>query len=89
MSGGWSVSVKSARTETLMELYELLKGDRTGALEIQKELVDRARATGMTTQEIMRTLVRGVVKKSERTAIAREWAEALGLKEAEAKRLAD
>lgn len=91
MSGGWSVSVKTTSSAALTELYQLLKGskeNRSQALEIQKELVERARAEGLTTQEIVNALVAGVGKKSERAEIAKEWCEALGLTETEAKRLA-
>ena len=88
MSGSWSISVKGMNTATLMELYQLLKDNRKKALEIQRELVERAKAQGMTTQEILNTLVTGVGKKTERAAIAKEWCAALGLTEAEAKRLA-
>ena len=89
-SGGWSISVKSISTATLMELYQLLKesGDKSRVVEIQGELVKRARAEGLTTQEIVRALVAGVGKKRERAAIAREWSEALRLTEKEARRLA-
>ncbi len=75
----------------LMELYRLLKesDDRRQAVEIQRELVGRAREEGLTIREIVRTLVAGVGKRSDRAAIASEWYEALGITEKEAKRLAD
>ena len=57
-------------------------------IAIQKELVRRAKAEGFTTQDIVDVLVAGVGRKTARAAIAREWAEALGLTEEEAKRLA-
>lgn len=88
MSGGWSVSVTGMSTGTLMELYRLLKHDKAQALQIQKELVARAEAQGMTTQEILDTLVAGVGTKTKRAAIAKAWAEALRLTEAEARRRA-
>jgi hypothetical protein len=59
MSGGWSVDLKGASTATLVELYELLKEskeNRSQAREIQKELVARAKAAGLTTQEIVNAL---------------------------------
>lgn len=90
MSGGWSISAKRASTASLMDLYRLLKGSeehRTKALEIQKELVRRAMAGGRTTREVVNTLVAGAGKR-ERAEIAREWAEALGVTEAEFRRLA-
>src|SRR2546425_11403752 len=62
MSSGWSVDLKGASTATLVELYELLKKSkesRSQAHEIQKELVERAKAVGLTTQEIVNALVAG------------------------------
>ena len=77
-------------TATLAELYRLLKDskDNRQAVEIQKELVRRAKAESLTIQDIVDVLVAGIGKKSLRAAIAREWSEALGLTEEEAKRLA-
>jgi len=72
-----------------MELYQLLRHDKTRALQIQEELVARAEAQGMTTQEILHTLVAGVGTKTKRAVIGKEWVEALRLTEAEAKRRAD
>jgi len=91
MTGGWSIRVKGLSTAALMELYQLLKGsarNRVQALEIQTELIARARAGGLTTQEIVKALVAGVGKKSERGEIAKEWSSALGITEHEARRLA-
>lgn len=86
----WSFRPESMSTATLMELYQLLKGskNRRQAVAIQKELVRRAQAEGLTIHEIVDVLVAGIGKKSLRAAIAREWSEALGLTEEEAKRLA-
>ena len=89
--GGWSISVKGASTATLMELYGLLKEskeDRLQAIQIQQELVERARAEGLTTQQILNALVAGVGNKSRRAEIAKEWCKALGLTEKEATRRA-
>ena len=88
---GWSVSVKNASTATLMALYQLLKAsdeNRPQALEIQRELVRRARAEALTTHEIVRILVAGVGTKRQRGLIAMEWCDALGVTEIEARRLA-
>lgn len=92
MRGGWSIRVKGLSTATLMELYQLLKGsaeNRVQALEVQAELIARARAEGLTIHEIVKALVTGVGKKSERGDIAKEWCSALGITEREARRLAD
>lgn len=53
-----------------------------------RELVQRARAEGVTTQEIVRILVAGVGTKRQRRLIAREWCDALGITEIEARRMA-
>ena len=87
---GWSVNVKNVSSASLMELYQLLKAsddNREQAREIQRELVSRARAAGMKTRDIMRVLVAGVTRKRERAVIAKEWCNALGLQENEARRL--
>ena len=83
--------MKSLSTATLMELYRLLRhrDDRRQAVGIQRELVGRARAEGLTLRDIVRTLVAGVGKRSDRAAIASAWYEALDVTEKEAKRLAD
>jgi hypothetical protein len=89
---GWSISVKNASAATLMELYQLLNAsdeNRPQALEIQRELVRRARAERLTPQEILRILVAGVGTKRRRGLIAREWCDALGITETEARRMAD
>ena len=87
----WSIGVKNASTATLMELYQLLNAsdeNRPQALEIQRELVRRARAEGLTTREIVRILVAGVGTKRRRGLIAREWCDALEITETEAGRMA-
>jgi hypothetical protein len=87
----WSFSAESASSASLMELYQLLKAsdeNRPQALQIQRELVRRARVQGLTTRLIVRALVGGVGKRRERALIVKEWCEALGLTEAEAKRIA-
>ena len=86
-SGGWTVS---ASTATLAELYRLLEGSRDPSkrIEIQRELVKRARDQGLSTREIVEILVANVRTRRARGQIAKEWAEALGLTEREAKRLA-
>lgn len=88
--GGWSISAESYGTRTLVELYGLLEGHPNRAQRhlIQRELVNRALREGLSTQDILNTLTRGVGTKRGRSAIAKEWCNALGLSEAEAKRLA-
>jgi hypothetical protein len=89
MAPDWSIRPESMSSAALMELYQLLKGskDRRHAVKIQKELVRRSKAEGLTIQEIVEVLVAGIGQKRLRAAVAREWSEALGLTEEEAKRL--
>ncbi len=86
-SGGWTVS---ASTATLAELYRLLEGspDPSKRIEIQRELVNRARQQGLSTEDIVEILVAHVPTKRARGDIAKQWYEALGLTEKEARRLA-
>jgi hypothetical protein len=86
-SGGWTVSASIA---TLAELYRLLEGspDPSKRIEIQRELVNRARHQGRSTEEIVEILVAKVPTKRARREIAKQWCKALGLTEKEAKRLA-
>ena len=86
-SGGWTVS---ASTATLAELYRLLEGSANPSkrIEIQRELVNRARHQGLSTEEIVKILVANVPTKRARGEIAKQWCAALGLTEKEAKRLA-
>ena len=91
MPGRWSVNIGKASSATLLELYQLLATSEENpqqVLEIQRELVGRARAKGLTTQAIVKTLVTGVRTRRAREEVALAWAEALGLTESEAKRMA-
>ncbi len=68
----------------------LLEGspDPSKRIAIQRELVNRERHQGLSTEEIVDILVANVPTKRARGEIARQWCEALGLTEKEAKRLA-
>lgn len=86
---GWSVDPKSCSNERLAELLVLLKGSehRAQLLEVQREIVERARKAGRTTKELVNGLTRHVVKK-DRAAVAKEWSAALGISEEEFRRIA-
>ena len=78
---GLDVDLKSLSPEGLVELIQQLEGSRHLGLRkrAQKELVNRLRRQGSSTQRIaslLTTNVYGVVKKR---AIAKEWADALGV----------
>jgi hypothetical protein len=89
---GWSINPQNYSAATLAELHSLLnESPNVSQLRaIQKELVARTeKEQGLTRKEILKVLVAGVGTKRERREIAKEWCEALGMTEAEAKRLAD
>ncbi|MBI3811453.1 MAG: hypothetical protein HY283_04520 [Nitrospirae bacterium] len=86
---GLDVDLKSLSSEGLVELIQQLEGSRHHGLRkrAQKELVDRLKGQGFTSQRIailLTTNVYGVVKKR---AIAKEWADALGVTPNELMRL--
>lgn len=87
---GWNIDVKSCSPEQLVELLEQLEGSQHKAqvLEIQRELVERARKLGRTTQQIVDGLCRRLPTKRERTKMAQRWSVALGISEEEFKRMA-
>lgn len=87
---GWIVDVKSCSSEQLVELLEQLEGSQHKAqvLEIQCELVERARKLGRTTQQIVDGLCRRLPTKRERAVMAKKWSAALGISEEEFKRKA-
>ena len=78
---GLDVDLKSLSSEGLVELIQQLEGSRHLGLRkrAQKELVDRLKEQGFSSQRIailLMTNVYGIVKKR---AIAKEWADALGV----------
>lgn len=86
---GWSIDVESCSTEQLVELAKQLKGSehRAQLLAIQREMVARLRKAGFSDQKIVDALIANAWA-GDRAALAKEWAEALGMTEKEFKRLA-
>lgn len=83
-----SVDVKSCSDGELGDLIEQLRGSDHLAvqLDIQKELIERTRNKGKTTQQIVDMLILGE-PRNRRPEIAKEWAAALGITEKEFRRL--
>lgn len=90
MSRSWDIDIKSCSPETLLDLSRQLKGSeyRAQLLEIQRELIDRVRTAGATDEEVINLLIQNIWK-GERTALAKEWSEAIGISEAEFMRIAN
>lgn len=89
---GWDIDVNSCSPKTLFELYQQLKeseGNAAICLKIKRRLVECMRETGSTNGKIVDILIKGVGSVRERREIAKEWSEALGITEAEFKRLAN
>lgn len=87
---GWNIDVKSCSSEQLVELLEQLEGSqhRSQVLEIQRELIERARKSGRTNQQLIDGLTRRLTTKKERAKMAQKWSAALGISEEEFKRMA-
>ena len=85
---GWRVDVESCSTERLAELLVLLQGseNRAQLLEVQQEIVRRARRAGRTTTELVNGLTRHETRKG-RAVVAKEWSSALGITEEEFRRI--
>jgi len=78
---GLDVDLKSLSPEGLVELIQQLEGSRHHVLRkrAQKELVDRLKKQGFTIQKIAALLTTNVYGVATKRAIAKEWADALGL----------
>jgi hypothetical protein len=87
---GWIVDVKSCSSERLVELLEQLEGSQHNSqvLAIQCELIERARKSGRTNQQLIDGLTRRLTTKRERAKMAQKWSVALGISEEEFKRMA-
>ena len=85
---GWRVDVESCSIERLAELLVLLQDSehRAQLLEVQREIVGRARRAGRTTMELVNGLTRHETRKG-RAVVAKEWSSALGITEAEFRRI--
>jgi len=87
---GWEIDVKSCSHEQLAALLKLLAGDEQKDIQrqIRRELIDRARARGLTDQQIISRLILGVPKGASRNEVAEDWADAFGISVKDFKRIA-
>jgi hypothetical protein len=87
----WNLNVKSLSHQKLVEILTELKDTPYVELvrDLRKELVDRLRARGMNTPEIVRRLSFSVPRGIELSEVASDWAESLEITPAEFKRIAD
>jgi len=86
---GLDVDLKSLSAEGLVELIQQLEGSRHHVLRkrAQKELVDRLKKQGFTPRRIAVLLTTDVYGVAKKRAIAKEWADALGITPREFMRL--
>lgn len=78
---GLDVDLKSFSPEGLVDLIQQLEGSRHLGLRkrAQKELVDRLREQGFSPGRIAMLLTTNVYGMAKKRAIAKEWADALGV----------
>lgn len=78
---GIDVDLDSLSPEGLVDLIQRLEGSRHLKLRrrVQKELVDRLKKEGFTSQKIAVLLTTNVYGLAKKKAIAKEWADALGV----------
>jgi hypothetical protein len=80
-AAGLDVDLKSLSPEGLVELIQQLEGSRHLGLRrrAQKELADRLKEQGFSNQRIAILLTMNVYGIAKKRAIAKEWADALGV----------
>jgi hypothetical protein len=78
---GLDVDLKSLSSEGLVELIQQLEGSRHPGLRkrAQKELVQRLKKQGFSSLRIAVLLTTNVYGMAKKRAIAKEWADALGV----------
>lgn len=85
-----AIDVKSCTPTELVVLLEQLAGSQHPSLraDIQRELVNRLRAKGLSDSKVIDVLLHGVGRSTIRNEIASQWATALGMTAQEFKRIA-
>ena len=78
---GLDADLSSLSPESLVELIQLLEGSSQQGLRkrVQKELADRLKKRGFTSERIAILLTTNVYGTTKKRAIAKEWAEALDI----------
>ena len=87
----WKIDVRSLSTKEIVKLLRQLDESayKEVILDLRRELVRRARDEGAGDEVIIRTLTRAVPRGLGLDAVAKEWAEVLGLSVKEFKRIAN
>ena len=87
----WKIDVRSLSTKEIVKLLRQLDESayKEVILDLRHELVRRARDEGAADEVIIRTLTRAVPRGLGLDAVAKEWAEVLGLSVKEFKRIAN
>ena len=87
----WNINVKGLSLTEIVNLLRQLDGTKhkDKILELQRELVKRARTEGVNDEAIIRTLTRGVARGLDLDAVAKKWATVLGVSVKEFKRIAN
>ncbi len=88
---GWSVDVKSLSNEKLVEISLQLDGSEHIEIVdlLRRELIERLRATGRTTEEIIKQLAANLPRGRRMSELARAWARIVGVSVEEFRRIAD
>ena len=76
-----SIDIKSLSHVNLVEIIQELKGSKYSDLlgKAQKELVERLKKKGFNNQKIATLLTTNVYGVTKKKAIAKEWADPLGI----------
>lgn len=87
----WKIDVKSLSTKEIVKLLRQLGESKYKEiiLDLRRELVKRAREEGASDEAIVKTLTRAVPRGLGLDAVAKEWADVLGLSVKEFKRIAN
>ena len=87
----WKIDIKSLSTNEIVNLLGQLNESKFKevAIDLRRELVQRARDEGANDETIIRTLTRGVPRGTKLDTVAKEWAGVLGLSVTEFKRIAN
>jgi hypothetical protein len=85
----WKIDIKSLSTNEIVRLLGQLNESKFKevTLDLRRELIQRARDEGANDETIVRTLTRGVPRGAKLDAVAKAWANVLGLSVKEFKRI--
>lgn len=88
---GWTVDVKNLSNQRLVEIALQLDGSEHVEVidSLRRELIERLRTMGKTTQDIIRYIALNVYRGRKMGEVARTWAKILGVSVEEFRRIAD